>query len=118
MNDYERKAEILIKHYKICKVCGLPISMYNYTYHHQLHNTTGNRKNYPHFINSLCNGLPIHRECIGRDNAFRKRQYEPILYENLFEAFVRLIRECPVDYVLLFNDLRLIIDVEIKRGGK
>jgi hypothetical protein len=115
MKDYAAKAEILINHYKVCKVCKQPIGLNNFSYHHLLHNTTGNRKNYPHFINSLSNGLPIHTECIGKDNQFRKRQYEPFLYEQFFEAFVKLIRECPVEYMLLFQDLRLIAEDEMRR---
>ena len=108
MDYYAEKMEILISRYRVCPVCKKPLSRISATYHHQHHNTAGNREHTPHVNQSLINGMPVHPECIGNDNQFVISQDTAENYERVFSAFSNLIQSEDVDPILFFKDLHYI----------
>lgn len=78
------------------------------TFHHTLHDTKGNRENYPHFIDSCCNGMAIRRKNVQKDNRFVTTDLTARRYEDFFQKFVDLITTEDVEPLKLFKDLELI----------
>lgn len=100
--------DALIDYYIIDKVSKKRLSRNNCTYHHQLHNTRGNRENYPLFIDSLCNGLPVAAESIGKDNRFVITDQTAARFEAVFQAVKELFENEEVELMLLLQDIGLI----------
>lgn len=84
--------------------------------HHMLHDTKGNRKRYPLFIDSRCNGLAVRLSNILKDNQFTITDITASKYENFFKQFLLLITEETPDPRLLFADLHDIWEKAL-RGG-
>jgi hypothetical protein len=91
-----------------CAVCKQPLRAESATFHHTLHDTKGNRKVYPLFINSTCNGKAVCWKCVGKDNQFVTYDVDAKLYEQAFVAIRELIRGAEVSPLKLFSDIECI----------
>jgi len=114
MLDYEEIMLNLIRYQGTDPVSGKPITPQNATYHHQLHNKAGNRKRFPLFINSYCNGLAVATESIGADNRFVITDQTAERYEAAFRAIDELFKTEEVEIMKFMWDIGLLW----KRAGK
>jgi hypothetical protein len=110
MEKYTEKMENLIRYHIRDKVTGKPLSKYNVTAHHQLHNTKGNRKKYPLFIDSHSNLLPVAPGSIGADNQFVITEKTASVYEKAFTAIRELFESEDVEIMLFMYDIGSIWD--------
>lgn len=100
--------QALADHYRVCPVCGEPFQRVGRvaTFHHSLHNTSGNRAKYPYFIDSHANGKPVHWHCIGRDNRFVTKDLAAGHYEAFYRAFADYVRDQDAIDWMLYDHIR------------
>ena len=85
---YEQKMRWLVSTFGACPVCGKPLSPINKVrYHHQMHNTSGNRERYRWFIHSLANGLPYLAEIQDQENRFTITDIVAKAYEDFYQMY-------------------------------
>jgi len=85
---YDEKMKWLCATYGACPVCGKPLSPRSKVrYHHMMHNTSGNRKRYRWFLNSLANGLPYLAEIQDKENRFTISDKVATAYENFYQMY-------------------------------
>ena len=93
MNSKRRDALFMV-YFNSCAYCKEPFSNQDIreAHHGGVHNTVGNRKNYPLFIESLINLFPMHRKCHEKHPGFGSmNEIEVEKYELLFQAFCDLV---------------------------
>jgi len=102
---YENKMrDMITRQGNKCPVCDKPI--YIGTYHHQMHNTKGNRQNFPLSIDSRWNGMCVHQECIGKDNKFKRTDLEMRDYEFMLEVVKSFIQRHEIQWIDLEGDIK------------
>lgn len=75
-----------------CAICGCDIHGGFDIHHAGVHNTSGNRGNYPLLIDSFCNCVPLCRGCHDHTPGFGKMpEAEPGIIEAALRAFIEVL---------------------------
>lgn len=115
------KAEVtktIAIYHRFCPVCKEPFGAGRgiATFHHSLHDTVGNRRKLPYFIDSHVNGKPVHWSCIGQDNRIVTSDLTAARYERFYSAFAEHIRANDVIITELYDYLILVWKIVADHG--